>query len=200
MAVHRKGLQGRERSRAAAAQAALGCTLRAARCALHALRGKTLLDAPPPWLRRCSRQQPNPPPTTTLAHSNPQHNEKTAPAALPSQAITLTDAALAHLKKMRAEVGGAELLLRVGVKSGGCSGMSYVMDFEAPDKVTADDTVLSAGAGADAEGLRLVCDPKSLLYLFGLQLDYSTALIGGGFKFSNPNATDTCGCGTSFSV
>lgn len=61
--------------------------------------------------------------------------------------------------------------------------MSYVMDFESPDKVSPDDQVLTAGAAAGAEGLRLVCDPKSLLFLFGMELDYSSALIGGGFKF-----------------
>jgi hypothetical protein len=61
--------------------------------------------------------------------------------------------------------------------------MSYVMDFEAPEKLSPDDTLLSAGSSPDASGLRLVCDPKSLLYLFGMQLDYSAALIGGGFKF-----------------
>lgn len=119
---------------------------------------------------------------------------------LPDQAITLSESALNHLKKMRAEVGGRELLLRVGVKQGGCSGMSYLMDFESPEKVGPDDTVMDAGTGPEAEGLKLVCDPKSLLYIFGMQLDYSTALIGGGFSFKNPNATETCGCGTSFSV
>ena len=55
------------------------------------------------------------------------------------------------------------------------------------------------GNGSEDE-VTLVCDPKSLLYLFGLTLDYSDALVGGGFKFSNPNATDSCGCGKSFGV
>jgi iron-sulfur cluster assembly protein len=73
--------------------------------------------------------------------------------------------------------------------------MAYTMDFTTPDKVSPDDTVISG-----EEGLRLVCDPKSLLYLFGMTLDFSAALIGGGFKFSNPNATETCGCNNSFSV
>jgi iron-sulfur cluster assembly protein len=73
--------------------------------------------------------------------------------------------------------------------------MSYMMDFEAPENVKSSDSVM------DYDGqFKLVCDPKSLLYLFGMQLDYSDALIGGGFQFHNPNATDSCGCGKSFGV
>ncbi len=68
------------------------------------------------------------------------------------------------------------------------------MDFEPRDKITENDSIV------EHDGIEMVCDHKSLLYLFGLQLDYSTALIGGGFKFKNPNAETTCGCGTSFSV
>lgn len=89
---------------------------------------------------------------------------------------------------------GEQLVLRMGVKSGGCSGMSYFMDFESQENVTSDDNVM------DMDGIKLVCDPKSLLYLFGMQLDYSDALIGGGFQFQNPNAESTCGCGKSFGV
>ena len=85
--------------------------------------------------------------------------------ALPAQPITLTDQALSHLRKLRADQGGAgDLLLRIGVRSGGCSGMSYAMDFEAAANVREDDCVMEY-----AEGFRLVCDPKSLLYLFGMQ-------------------------------
>jgi len=115
--------------------------------------------------------------------------------------ITLTDNALAHLNQLKEQKastsgeGGEDLLLRIGIKQGGCSGMSYFMDFEAPDKVVDEDAVM------ELEGdMKLVCDPKSLLYLFGMELDYSNELIGGGFKFSNPNADSTCGCGKSFSV
>ncbi|KAK9828961.1 hypothetical protein WJX72_003055 [[Myrmecia] bisecta] len=115
--------------------------------------------------------------------------------APPPPAITLTDNALAHLKKLRAESGGEELLLRIGVRSGGCSGMSYHMDFEQPSNVRQDDSVMEYD-----NGFKLVCDPKSLLYLFGMQLDWSSALIGGGFQFQNPNADSTCGCGKSFGV
>eukprot|EP00197_Chlamydomonas_leiostraca_P013753 CAMPEP_0202865648 /NCGR_PEP_ID=MMETSP1391-20130828/6277_1 /ASSEMBLY_ACC=CAM_ASM_000867 /TAXON_ID=1034604 /ORGANISM="Chlamydomonas leiostraca, Strain SAG 11-49" /LENGTH=151 /DNA_ID=CAMNT_0049545511 /DNA_START=73 /DNA_END=528 /DNA_ORIENTATION=+ len=117
--------------------------------------------------------------------------------APPQAPITLTDAALTQLKKLKADNKNPDvLLLRVGVKQGGCSGLSYVMDFEDKTKVTADDTVV----GYDGGSLELAIDPKSLLYLFGMNLDYSTELIGGGFKFLNPNATDSCGCGKSFGV
>mmetsp|Transcript_26969 Transcript_26969/g.92077 ORF Transcript_26969/g.92077 Transcript_26969/m.92077 type:complete len:93 (-) Transcript_26969:6-284(-) len=87
-----------------------------------------------------------------------------------------------------------ELCLRVGVKQGGCNGMSYVMDFEEIGKIEADDSVI------DGQGFKIVCDPKSLLYLFGLELDYSDELIGGGFQFHNPNADSECGCGKSFAA
>jgi len=108
----------------------------------------------------------------------------------------LTDKALSHLKKLQAQNEGDELLVRVGVREGGCSGMSYVMDFESVSNVSENDTIMQYDAG----NLKLVTDPKSLLYLFGMQLDYSSALINGGFKFENPNANKTCGCGKSFGV
>ena len=73
--------------------------------------------------------------------------------------------------------------------------MSYTMDMIPGDEVTDNDTVLEY-----EQGFRCVIDPKSLMYLFGLRLDYSDAMIGGGFSFQNPNAESTCGCGTSFSV
>jgi iron-sulfur cluster assembly accessory protein len=94
---------------------------------------------------------------------------------------------------------GPEAVLRVGVRSGGCSGMSYTMDFVSAADIRDDDEVY-AYEPASGPAFRVVCDPKSLLYIYGLQLDFSTALIGGGFNFSNPNATQTCGCGSSFAV
>lgn len=116
--------------------------------------------------------------------------------ATPSEtvpAIVLTEKALSHLNKLRASQG-TDLCLRVGVRQGGCSGMSYVMDFEEASNLRPDDSVI------DYEGFKMVCDPKSLLFLYGMQLDYSDALIGGGFAFSNPNASSTCGCGKSFAA
>ncbi|PSO52102.1 MAG: iron-sulfur cluster assembly accessory protein [Cyanobacteria bacterium QH_8_48_120] len=107
--------------------------------------------------------------------------------------IQLSEVALGHLLALR-EQQGEDLCLRVGVRNGGCSGMSYMMDFEDPSKVREDDEVF------DYEGFKIVSDPKSLLYIYGLTLDYSNALIGGGFQFTNPNASQTCGCGKSFGV
>ncbi len=82
--------------------------------------------------------------------------------------------------------------IRVGVKGGGCSGLTYTMNLdEAPQE---KDRVF------DCDGYKIFCDAKSFLYLNGLTLEYSSALIDGGFRFNNPNATRTCSCGTSFSA
>jgi iron-sulfur cluster assembly protein len=105
----------------------------------------------------------------------------------------MSDNALQHVLMLR-EKQGKDLCLRVGVRGGGCSGMSYTMSFEDPVNIQPTDEVY------DYEGFKVVCDPKSMLYLYGLLLDYSDALIGGGFQFSNPNADQTCGCGKSFSA
>ena len=89
--------------------------------------------------------------------------------------------------------------LRVGVRSGGCSGMSYTMDFIGDNEINPDDKVYDYSLKAD-QNFQVVCDPKSLLYIYGMQLDFSKELIGGGFNFVNPNASQTCGCGSSFAV
>ena len=120
------------------------------------------------------------------------------PAPQGGRGILITAAALKQLGFLRQQQGG-DFILRVGVRSGGCSGMSYTMDFIQPQEVREDDKVY-AYTLADGAGFQVVCDPKSLLYIYGLQLDFSTALIGGGFNFTNPNATQTCGCGSSFTV
>ena len=107
--------------------------------------------------------------------------------------ILLSEAALQQVKLLQ-EKQGKELCLRVGVRQGGCSGMSYMMDFEDSSKISEHDDIF------DYDGFKIVCDRKSLLYLYGLMLDYSDSLIGGGFQFTNPNANTTCGCGKSFGV
>jgi iron-sulfur cluster assembly accessory protein len=88
------------------------------------------------------------------------------------------------------------LILRMGVRNGGCSGLSYVMDFSTEDEIQEEDEIDTY----EKEGIKCVVDAKSLLYLYGLELDYSDDLIGGGFKFFNPNAEESCGCGSSFGV
>ena len=113
---------------------------------------------------------------------------------IPTRGIQLTDAALKHILMLRQQQGNQDLCLRVGVRQGGCSGMSYMMDFDDINNIRDNDEVF------DYEGFKIICDPKSLLYLYGLVLDYSNAMIGGGFQFTNPNAAQTCGCGKSFGV
>eukprot|EP00270_Netrium_digitus_P010023 TRINITY_DN307_c0_g1_i2.p1 TRINITY_DN307_c0_g1~~TRINITY_DN307_c0_g1_i2.p1 ORF type:complete len:260 (+),score=71.50 TRINITY_DN307_c0_g1_i2:100-780(+) len=139
-------------------------------------------------------------PSSTLSSSSSEEEEAAAGAAAAAAggfgltpAITLSENALKHLRKLRGEQQ-RDLLLRLGVRQGGCSGFSYVMEFEERANVRADDSVI------ECEGFAMVCDPKSLLYLYGMRLDYSDALIGGGFSFTNPNATSSCGCGKSFAA
>lgn len=114
-------------------------------------------------------------------------------AVQPQRGIQMTENALQQVLQLRNKQG-KEICLRVGVKGGGCSGMSYTMNFEDVSTIQPTDEVF------DYEGFQVVCDPKSMLYLYGLVLDYSDALIGGGFQFTNPNAAQTCGCGKSFSA
>lgn len=86
----------------------------------------------------------------------------------------------------------AEAFIRVGVKGGGCSGLSYVLDFDT--ELKDDDKVF------EDRGVKIVVDKKSFLYLVGTELDYAGGLNGKGFSFINPNASRTCGCGESFSI
>jgi len=107
--------------------------------------------------------------------------------------ITITTRAAQEVKRILSEQKLPEkTALRVGVKGGGCSGFSYTLGFD--DQLSETDQV------TDADGIRLVCDPKSFLYLNGTQLDFEDNLMGRGFKFGNPNASKTCGCGESFTV
>ena len=82
--------------------------------------------------------------------------------------------------------------LRVGVKGGGCSGFSYLLDF--------DNQIKDGDEMVEDNGVKIVCDRKSLLYIFGTELQFSDGLNGKGFEWKNPNATRTCGCGQSFAV
>ena len=112
--------------------------------------------------------------------------------------ILITEPAMKQLANLMQQQGSGSVL-RVGVRSGGCSGRSYTMDFIDAAQIQGDDKRYSYEP-ADAPSFEVVCDPKSLLYIYGMQLDCSTELIGGGFNFTNPNASQTCGCGSSFAV
>jgi iron-sulfur cluster assembly protein len=106
--------------------------------------------------------------------------------------ITLTDTAVKQITKFREDEKMPDGGLRIAVVGGGCSGLSYKLDFQKDPAPT--DKVF------DVQGVRIFIDPKSFLYVRGLELDYSGGLNGTGFTFKNPNATKSCGCGTSFSV
>jgi iron-sulfur cluster assembly accessory protein len=107
--------------------------------------------------------------------------------------IELTPIAVEMIRNMLAKEGlGEKHALRVAVVGGGCSGFSYQMDFD--DKVQEGDVVVQY------DGVTVRVDPTSAQYLKGIRIDYVNSLSGGGFKFQNPNATNTCGCGSSFSA
>lgn len=110
--------------------------------------------------------------------------------------INIQPKAMKRLRELRGKQKTDSLVLRMGVRNGGCSGLSYVMDFSTEDDIQEEDVVDEY----PMEGLKCVVDAKSMLYLYGLKLDYSEELIGGGFKFFNPNAEESCGCGSSFGV
>lgn len=103
---------------------------------------------------------------------------------------------LRELREKEYPTGEGTLILRMGVRNGGCSGLSYVMDFSTEDAIQEEDAIDEY----PKEQIKCVVDSKSMLYLYGLELDYSEELIGGGFKFFNPNAEESCGCGSSFGV
>jgi len=110
-----------------------------------------------------------------------------------SDDITITSKAISEIKRIREQNNIPETYgLRMGVRGGGCSGFSYALGFDAEPRPT--DIVL------DADGVRVFIDPKSMFYLMGVTLDFSDGLMGRGFTFKNPNATRTCGCGSSFAA
>jgi iron-sulfur cluster insertion protein len=108
-----------------------------------------------------------------------------------STVFTLTDVAAEKVKSLIEAEGNPELVLRVAVRPGGCSGLSYEMFF---DTDVAEDDIRT-----DYRGVTVVIDPASAPHLGGAQLDFNDGLQGAGFSISNPNATKSCGCGQSFS-
>jgi iron-sulfur cluster assembly protein len=135
-------------------------------------------------------------------------------------AVTVTEAAAREIFAIinQQELDPEKIRLRVGVKGGGCSGFSYLLDLTESQKDTDEVweysyTMLAAKAAhgsdngnvaiAEAGGtftLRVICDPKSNLYLNGTVIDFKDEIMGRGFVFNNPNATSSCGCGSSFNV
>lgn len=108
------------------------------------------------------------------------------------QPLTLTDSAVKQLKRIMNEQKVSDAHgLRVGVKGGGCSGFSYILGF---DEQKANDEVY------EINGMRVFMEKAHAIYLLGIEIDWLDGLNNRGFTFNNPNATDTCGCGTSFSA
>jgi iron-sulfur cluster assembly accessory protein len=106
--------------------------------------------------------------------------------------VSLTPGAITELRRLMGEEGfDASQRLRVGVKGGGCSGMSYVLGFDQP---TEEDERF------EIEGIPCIMNKSHQLYLYGMQVDWQGGLNSRGFTFSNPNASNTCGCGSSFAV
>ena len=128
-------------------------------------------------------------------------------------AVLLTETAAREIAAIvrQQELDPETIRLRVGVKGGGCSGFSYLLDLTETQKETdemweyAFELPTEAGEGGvatatEAITVRVICDPKSYLYLNGTTVDFKDELMGRGFVFNNPNATNTCGCGSSFSA
>lgn len=109
----------------------------------------------------------------------------------PTASVALTPRAAQEIRKIKNDNNIPEThALRLGVKGGGCSGLTYVLAFDEKPRVGDNEF--------EMEGLKIFVDSKSLAYLAGITLDFSDGLNGKGFVFNNPNATKTCGCGTSF--
>jgi iron-sulfur cluster assembly protein len=121
------------------------------------------------------------------------HDHSHAPVATGS-GIILSETAAREVRNIvqQQELDSEKIRLRVGVKGGGCSGFSYLLDLTESQKDT--DEVF------EQHGIKIIVDPKSLLYLNGTTIDFKDEIMGRGFVFQNPNATTSCGCGSSFSV
>ena len=136
-------------------------------------------------------------------------------------AINVTETAAREVRTIiqQQDLDPAETCLRVGVKGGGCSGFSYILDltttrketdeiiditYDFDDRPADDDATDAAGGVAVKSGgtfvLRVICDPKSYIYLNGTEIDFRDEIMGRGFVFNNPNASSSCGCGSSFAV
>lgn len=122
--------------------------------------------------------------------------------------VTVTETAAREVVQIvrQQDLDPAVVRLRVGVKGGGCSGFSYLLDLTETTKDSDEvwtydyDVPVAEGEGNESFSLSVICDPKSYLYLNGTTIDFKDEIMGRGFVFNNPNATNTCGCGSSFSA
>ena len=105
--------------------------------------------------------------------------------------VELTSGAIAEVKKLLVRPENADKHLRIGVKGGGCSGLSYVLEFDTPQE---KDKFF------EVDGITCIINPSHEMYLHGMQVEFEGGLNSRGFTFNNPNASKTCGCGTSFAV
>ncbi|MFL2843391.1 MAG: HesB/IscA family protein [Alphaproteobacteria bacterium] len=106
--------------------------------------------------------------------------------------LSLTPNAIKHLKSILEDSPESNKAVKLGVKNGGCAGMAYTMDYI--DEVRDTDEYINI------EGIKLVIDPKAILFLLGTEMDYQKSTLNSGFIFNNPNQTDACGCGESVTL
>jgi iron-sulfur cluster assembly protein len=119
-------------------------------------------------------------------------DEVMASQLLRRQVVTLTDAAAARVRELTESAGKPVAGVRVGVRNGGCAGMSYTM--ELAETASPQDEVV------EDKGVRLLIDPKAVLFLLGAQMDFKVDRLSASFAFSNPNETSACGCGESVAI
>ncbi len=108
------------------------------------------------------------------------------------QIITLSDNAAQRIKEIMSNAENSAVGLRVGVKSGGCAGMSYIMEYTS--KINPNDEII------EEKGVKLFVDPGAVMYLLGTEMDYKKEEFSSSFVFKNPNETERCGCGESFKI
>src|ERR1700750_214206 len=108
------------------------------------------------------------------------------------QVMRLTDAAAARIKEVMANAGQPIAGVRVGVKNGGCAGMSYTMEYA--------ESINPLDEGVEDKGVKVLIDPKAVLFLLGTEMDFKTTRLSSQFVFNNPNQTSACGCGESVAI
>ena len=114
--------------------------------------------------------------------------------------ISISEGAADHVRDFTKQAGQPDANLRVGVKGGGCSGFSYILDLTESKKQGDEQWDFDFTVDDNTFNLSVICDPKSYLYINGTTLDFKDEVMGRGFVFDNPNASSSCGCGSSFST